>query len=95
MKQLAEYYKAPATFFLQELNLRNIRTTMADAEFIQLWIDVMRANESLAVLTSHGYDRVPVELMQEMSDLLAQEQRKMQTEMPRVAHVAVKRALTV
>ena len=94
LKQLAEYYKAPATFFLQELNLRNIRTTMADAEFIQLWIDVMRANEWLAVLTSHGYDRVPVELIQETSDLLAQEQRKMQTEMPRVAHVAVKRART-
>ena len=103
LKKLAEYYKAPATYCLQELNLRSIHTAMADVAFLQMWIDVMQANPTLAVRIPgvapvRAADRsnyhLYSELVKQVSDLLAQEQRQMQTEMPKAAHVAVKRART-
>ncbi len=92
LRQLAEYYKAPSTYCLQELKLHYILTFMPNDEFIQLWIDVMTENPSLAVETFH-FVEYP-DLMKRMSDLLAQEQRQFQICIPKPVHVAAKRART-
>ena len=89
LRQLAEYYKAPSTFCMQELVLYYIVTTMADDEFLQMWIDVMTENQTLAVRT-FTFGQFP-ELTKQTSDLLAQDQRQLQICMPKAVHVAAKR----
>ena len=92
LRRLAEYYKAPSTYCLQELKLLNIITDMAYDEFLQLWIDVMTENPSLAVEVCSFVQRP--DLMKQISDLLAQDQRQFQICIPKPVHVAAKRART-
>jgi len=101
LKRLAGYYKNPDTYCLEQLDLRCISQVrkpfplMTYDNFLRMWIDVMNENPSLRVLVKYdNTSRIKAGLMKQISDLFAQDQRQLQTEMPKAAHVAAKRART-
>ena len=94
LKRLAEYYKNPDTYCLQKLDLSRANTFYMDYEELhRLFHDVMEHNTTLAVVVRSDGD-INSDYVKHSLDLLAQQQRQMQKEMPKAAHVAVVRAYT-